>query len=128
MAKKEEVLKYVVNKADPMIGFVPIYEIVLFKELQELKNNDNIGMGMADCSNFNSMGFYYELDDAINAMHENRCDIRETVFDYGFVLVHWPGVYNNSSGKLERLFYKWDETLEGFYETEEPSLFEYLAL
>lgn len=128
MASREEIIKYTIEKTDAMTGFVPIYEIVLFEKLREWVTNDGKGSGMADTSHFNNMGFYYELDSAIDAMHENRCDIRETVFNYGFILVHWPGMYNNSSGDYERMFFKWDEEKQGFYEAEEPALFEHLAL
>lgn len=128
MAARDKIIKYVAEKADPMIGFVPIYEIVLFEKLREWVTNDGKGSGLPDISGFNNMGFYYELDQAIGAMHENRCDIRETVFNYGFILVHWPGMYNNSSGDYERIFFQWDEGKQGFYETEEPASFHNLAL
>lgn len=128
MVTRDEVIEHVADKADPMTGYVPIYEIVLFEVIREWVTNDGKGSGLPDTSGFNTTGFYYELDSAIDAMHENRCDIRETVFNYGFILVHWPGVYNNSATEEERIFFEWNEDKEGFYEAEEPFWFEDLEL
>lgn len=128
MATRDAIISYVEEKVDPIPGFVPIYEIVLFERLREWVTNDGKGSGLPDTSGFNNMGFYFELDDAIATMHENRCNIRETVFNYGFILVHWPGLYNNSSGDYERMFFEWDEEKQGFYEAEEPLWFEHLML
>lgn len=111
-----------------MVKNDPIYVIVLFEELKELEGRNGEKLGVPDTSNFNDMGFYYDPDEALAAMHENRLDIRETVFNYGFILKHYPGLYNNSSLRKERVFFKWDEEKQGFYEAEEPDFFKTIGL
>lgn len=128
MSTRENVVIHVEEKADPMVGFVPIYEIVLFKKIGEQIMRLSDRLGFADISDFKNMGFYYELDEAISVMHENRCDIGEHCFNCGFVLVHWPGVYNNNADKNERLFFEWDKEKAGFYEADEPLMFDHFTL
>lgn len=89
----------------------PIYEIQLFTTLDGA---------------FNGMGFYYNLDDAVIAMHENVLDIRETVFNYGFILCKFPGLYQCADTEA-RIFFQWDEERQGFYEADEPECFEHLG-
>ena len=105
-----------------------IYEIVVFEEIKELLDLNGEPMGYADTSTFDRVGFYYNINSSISAMYENRCDIHEGCFNYGFILTHRPGLYNNYASKDERMFFAWDELRKGFYEAEEPKLFEHLAL
>lgn len=107
----------------------PIFEIVLFehpcKELVFEKDGKQLPSGYPD-ANLNNMGFYYELDAAVEAMHENRCDIRETVFQAGFILCRFPGLYYAVTSD-SRIYYLWDNEKNGFYESEEPELFKHVA-
>lgn len=83
-------------KASRFGGQPPIYEIVLFehpdKELVYHRDGTDVHSGFPD-ADINPMGFYYELDTAIEAMHGNWLDIQETVFHAGFILCKYPGLY-----------------------------------
>ena len=107
----------------------PIYEIMLFehpcKELMFMRDGVQVPSGYPDAG-MNSMGFYYELDTAIEAMHENWCDIHETVFGAGFILCKFPGLYD-AAGPEARIFFAWDEERQGFYEDFEPDIFQHYA-
>lgn len=108
----------------------PIFRIMLFthpdKELMFIKDGEEIPSGWPDIDG-NDMGFYYELDTAIDAMHGNWLDIQETVFHAGFILCTFPGLYERS-GKDARIYFLWDEEREGFFEAEEPEIFRHVAL
>lgn len=92
----------------------PIYRIVM----QEKSGADTI-KGWPDTGCQADMGFYYEKAKAINAMHENLSDIRERIYDYGYVIEQYPGLYHTPSYH-SRIYFKWDEKRRGFYEAEEP--------
>lgn len=129
MTTVEDVKKYVENAmrdSDP--DYKPIYALMLFehpdKEFVYKETGKHSGFPDLGCS-FEA-GFYYDLDDAVSAMHENVCDIRETVYSAGFVLVRFPGVYH-PSGSYGRIYFVWDENRKGFYEAEEPEIFSHVA-
>ena len=93
----------------------PIYQIMMMENSGaefDIYGWPNIGTTVY-------VGFYHYIQNAIDAMHENRCDIRECVYNYGFVLTHKPGLYN-PAGSYDRIYFKWDEEKQGFYEAPEP--------
>jgi len=92
----------------------PIYRIVM----QE-KSGADTKNGWPDTGCQDDMGFYYKKEDAIEAMHENACDIRECVYNYGYVIEQMPGLYT-CPGHESRIYFAWDEKKKGFFETEEP--------
>ena len=94
------------------------------KELVYEKNG--VHSGFPDLGRTDEPGFYYDVDTAVKAMHENACDIRETVYSAGFVLVKFPGMYS-PAGPKERIYFLWDDERKGFFEAEEPGLFDHLA-
>lgn len=110
-------------------GVNPIFEIVLFehpnKELIYEKDGRPAPSGWPD-ADLNNMGFYYELDTAVQAMHENWCDIQETCFHAGFILCRFPGLYV-SCGPEQRIYFVWDEHRGGFFEADEPDIFKHVA-
>ena len=89
------------------------------------KTGKNLGFPDLGCTAL--MGFYYEKKDAIKAMHNNAADIRECVYNYGFVVKWRPGLYS-SAGREDRIYFKWDDEKKGFYEADEPDLLRILAL
>lgn len=120
MASREQILTN-------MHGKHPIYEILLF----EHPNKEMIGksgkhLGWPDTGAENNVGFYYDLDDAIEAMHTNCCDIQERVYRAGFILCRREGLYS-CVGHENRMYFLWDDTRGGFYETEEPHIFWHIA-
>lgn len=112
MTTKEDIQKYVAQHTDRYKSGDPIFRIVLFE-------NPDAPPGIGE---LNDMGFYYDLHNAIKAMHENRCDIRETCFNAGFILCHFQGLYETTTNQ-ERMYFLWDDEKEGFYEAEEPEKF-----
>ena len=109
---------------------IPIFEIAVFeypdKELIYYKSEGEVHSGLPDTGCVSHMGFYYDLDTAIKAMNENWCDIQETIYYAGFILCHFPGLYYSSLPN-SRMYFLWDEEKEGFFEAEEPKIFENVA-
>ena len=99
----------------------PIYRILLFSKIPTLDVN-----GWPDCGTQDDVGFYYNLDDAIHAMHENWCNIHEYMFMAGFILIHRQGLYE-SAIKGQRIYFEWDEQHGGFFEKEEPQCLEHFS-
>ncbi len=108
----------------------PIYSIMLMEKsgAETIKYDSGKDSGMPDTGTTDYPGFYYSLEDALHAMHENICDIRECVYDYGYVLRHLPGMYGNLAGSSDRIYFKWDEARKGYYEADEPELMKMLEL
>lgn len=106
----------------------PIFEIMLFehpnKEMTYPTPEGNVRSGWPDTGCIDHMGFYYELDTAIQAMNENWCDIQETCYYAGFILCRFPGLYYAGTS---RMYFLWDNEKEGFFEAEEPEIFKHVA-
>ena len=109
---------------------IPIFEIMVFehpnKEITYMRLGNVICSGYPDTGGENHMGFYYKLDTAIKAMNENWADIQEHCFHAGFILCRFPGLYQ-SVIKEARMYFLWDEERKGFFEAEEPKIFEHVA-
>lgn len=106
----------------------PIYSIFMMQNRgRELVYPDGRRSGFPDTGSVMDAGFYNVLDDAIQAVEENSCDIREFTYNSAFVLTHFPGVYNNSCGKEGRMYFEWDEDKEGYVQKEEPEIFGHVA-
>ena len=99
----------------------PIYRIILFSKIPTLDER-----GWPDCGTQDDVGFYYEYETAVQAMHENWCDIHECTFMAGFILIHFPGLYESAT-KEHRTYFEWDEERGGFFEKEEPECFEHFS-
>ncbi len=108
----------------------PIFEIMLFeypnKEIIYHKTEGDVPSGWPDTGSIGNMGFYYELDTAIQAMNENWADMQETCYFAGFILCHFPGLYN-SADTDQRLYFLWNEEKGGFFEAEEPQIFQHFS-
>ena len=106
----------------------PIYAIMLFEHPdKQAISNTGRPLGWPDLGATDWPGFYYSLEDAIDALECNAADMRETIYNAGFVLVHYPGIYNNTAGRRERLYFLWDESRQGYYQAEEPDIFQHIA-
>jgi len=133
MSKYQEILDYVKwyqeeYKDKNSNTLNPIFEIMLFeypdKEVVYHKPEGDVLSGFPDTGCVNNVGFYYELDTAIQAMNENWCDIQETCYHAGFILCHFPGLYQAA---IHRMYFLWDEEKKGFFEAEEPEIFKHVA-
>lgn len=126
MTTKENILDYVAARIN-QYNVAPIYEILLFVNPNtELYSKTGKPLGFPDLGGSDMPGFYYNIQDAIDAMHENACDIRECTYSAGFVLCRFPGLYE-SAGTKERMYFVWDDEKGGFYEQEEPEIFQHIA-
>lgn len=109
-------------------GQPPIYEIYLLDNAaKEYIIPHGKPTGWPDTSG-ESVGFYYELESAVDALHENALDMRDDgVFNAAFILCKFPGLYN-SAGDDMRLYFLWDEAKDGFWEAEEPEIFKHVGI
>ena len=133
MSKYQEILDYVKwyqEKYKDENGNAPnpIFEIMLFeypdKEMTYPTSRGNVYSGWPDTGCIDHVGFYYELDTAIQAMNENWCDIQETCYYAGFILCRFPGLYYAATS---RMYFLWDKEKKGFFEAEEPEIFKHIA-
>lgn len=118
------------DKAENKDLLKPIFELVVFEKpnaetIYHTENGD-IASGYPDTGGENNVGFYYDLDDAIQAMNENSLDIQEHCFHAGFVLCRFPGLYN-AVIKDARMYFLWDPERGGFFEAPEPEIFKHIA-
>ena len=130
MNGRDRVSAYIESHSEQYGNGKPIFEILVFeepcKEYMFERNGELIPSGYPEIGD-NRMGYYHELDTAIQAMNENWADIQEHCFHAGFVLCHFPGLYNDV-GPWGRIYFLWDEERMGFFEADEPPLFAHLAL
>ena len=135
MSKYQEMLDYVKwyqEKHKDKGGNVPnpIFEIWLFEksnhEMVYHKPEGDIKSGFPDTGCFDYMGFYYELETALQAMNENWCDIQDACYYAGFILCRFPGLYN-CVGEGQRIYFLWDNERQGFFEAEEPENFKHIG-
>lgn len=133
MSKYQEILDYVKwyqEKYKDENGNAPnpIFEIMLFeypdKEMTYPTSRGDVYSGWPDTGCIDHVGFYYELDTAIQAMNENWCDIQETCYYAGFILCRFPGLYYAATS---RMYFLWDKEKKGFFEAEEPEIFKHVA-
>ena len=128
MRTKSEIEEYIVGKESVFSNQKPIFEIMMLENTgdKELVYPTGKPSGFPDTGITDNAGFYYELDKAIEALHHNACDLRETVYDAAFILCRFPGLYDCvfSEG---RIYFVWDKENEGYFEAEEPEWFKRVA-
>ncbi len=106
----------------------PIFEILVFEHPdKEWVFPSGKPSGLPDMGTQSNVGFYYDLEDAFDAVSENLCDIRETVYDAAFIICRFPGLYDcvSSNG---RLYFVWDGAKGGYKLAEEPEIFKHISL
>ncbi len=127
MVTKQDIEAYESWHDDKYGGDPPIYRIIVFRNPdKELVYENGARSGAPDTGGENDMGFYYDLNTAIRAMHGNWCDIHETCFQAGFILCQYPGLYECAVSEA-RIYFLWDEEKGGFFEAEEPEIFQHVA-
>lgn len=107
----------------------PIYRIFLIQnaDKEEIYEKTGKKSGFPDMGCTEDVGFYYDINDAIFALEHNSCDIREYLYDAAFILTSYEGLYN-CAGTDMRLYFKWDEEKQGFFQQKEPEIFKHIAL
>ena len=130
MTTNEDIFNYISWYQEEYGYTKPIFEIMLFEKPNEEmiyhKPNGDEKSGFPDTGCIDHPGFYYELCTAIQAMNENWCDIQDHAFYAGFILCHFPGMYECATTE-QRMYFIWDKEKQGFFQTEEPEIFKYIA-
>ena len=107
----------------------PIYTIMMMEksgaDTYIYESGKDSGFPDVGCTDY--AGFFYYYEDAVEAMHENLYDLRESAYNYGFILEHRPGLYQNSADNTCRTYFVWDADRGGFFEKDEPALLSVLA-
>ena len=67
-------------------------------------------------------GYYWNREDAVDAVHGNVADMHETIYPYAIIEHLEPGLFPVSQ---ERQWFGWDEDKDGFYEIETPECNKY---
>lgn len=102
-------------------GQPPIYEIIMI----QYTNKKAIGsngkeLNFPEWGITESVGYYYEYETAVRALHENWGDINEGgLFEGAWIEMKYPGLYSYS-GREGRQLFLWSEERDGYFEIEEP--------
>lgn len=124
---KERLLEYMEWHDEKYEKEQPIFELLLFEHPdKEMFSKHDQPMGVPDTGALDIVGFFYDLDQAIQAMNENHLGIQETVYHAGFIILKYPGLYQ-AAGPHKRIYFKWDPEKKGFFEAEEPKIFQHVA-
>ena len=67
-------------------------------------------------------GYYWNREDAVDAVHRNVTDMHETIYPYAIIEHLEPGLFPVPK---ERVWFGWDEEKDGFYEIETPDYDKY---
>lgn len=72
-------------------------------------------LGFPDFGSYRTFGFYYDLDEARTALNENRCDLRECLYDYAVIEKLYPKIHPLCFEPDDIEWYKYDEDRTGFF-------------
>ena len=128
MRTKEDIRDYIRNYQEYHGTDVePIFEIMMIEHPErELVSPTGKRLGWPDTGASDTVGFFTDLDKAVQSVTENICDIREAVYDAAFVLCRFPGLYEAVDHEA-RLFFRWEPEKEGYVQAEEPKIFAHIA-
>lgn len=88
-----------------------IYTITCFQKL-EMDDKGRLRTGASRV-----FGFYTKREDAIQAMHENWCDMFEYLYQYAVVEAMKEGIHCDVD---EEIWFQFDENKRGFFEIPKP--------
>jgi hypothetical protein len=83
-----------------------MYFITCFSRYENIRGVPDIGASR-------TFGYYPHRHWAIEDLHNNNTDLHECLYDYAVVEKIPMGLYPLAE---ERIFFKWDEAKQGFYE------------
>ena len=105
----------------------PVYEIMLFENPnKELIYKSGKKSGFPDTGSECVCGFYHSIDEAIDAVSTNAGDMRETIYDAGFILCRFPGIYS-AVVKEGRIYFVWNNDNHEYRPETEPGIFRNMA-
>lgn len=76
--------------------------------------------GWLDTGHERLVGFYCILDDAIEAVLSNRCDMWETIYNYVIIEKVYEGMYGSATYGSETWWFKWNKELGKYEPMEQP--------
>lgn len=79
-------------------------------------------LGWLDMGDRRVFGYYDSMEEAALALSENRCDMRETVYDFAVVEEIGQGIHPDVKS---RRFFAWFKDKEGFFPIDEPDEFKH---
>lgn len=137
MISKEIVLEHAKYQMDRINDpeYKPIFAILLienadkeyiYRQTMSDGSVKEIPSRFPDTGDTFEAGFYYDIDDAINALTSNSCDMQEGIYQAGFVLCRFPGLYPCVS-LANRMYFRWDKETQRFIHDEEPAIFAHIA-
>lgn len=95
-----------------------MYFITCFQKYEQTK------YGVPDIGGSRTFGYYPHKEWAIEDLHKNNLDMREAVYDYAVVEKIPMGLYQLAE---ERIFFKWDEDKQGFYDIDGTDMQDYFG-
>ena len=106
----------------------PVFEVFMIQHAnKQMIGIDGSELGLPELGHMSSIGFYYDIWNAVDALHQNMGDFRaDGGYECGFVLVRYQGVYSSVIDR-DRMFFMWDEDRKGYFEAEEPELLNIIA-
>lgn len=72
-------------------------------------------LGWPDIGSNRTFGYYPHKEWAVEDLHMNNTDLHECLYDYAVVEKIPMGLYPLAE---ERIFFKWDEEKQGFFEVD----------
>lgn len=127
MITKEDLITYIEDRQSkvPYKEFKPIFRIGVMTTIDEEVYPTGKHSGFPkDCPD--DIGFYYDFDTAYRAITENWCDIWETCYDYAFLMVRFPGLYEDA-GPESRMLFQYDTIKDQYIQIEEPTWFKHVG-
>lgn len=98
----------------PKADGITIYAIKTMTRCQE----DAKYPGYLDFGHERNVGYYTSLDDAINSVSNNNCDIWETIYKYAMIEEVKEGLYGSAC--MRTWWFKWNEELKKYEPMEKP--------
>ncbi len=99
-----------------------IWFVTVFKYGKQPKSNENL---FSDITDSRCWGFYFNRDNAVNALHHNITDMHERLYNYAVIEGYREGIGHEV--KEKRQFFKYDKERDGYFEIEEPEELKYLV-
>ena len=137
MRTKESILECVKFRMDRIDDpeYKPIFSVMMIEHADKeavwsQKEKDQsqsvIHSGFPDLGDTWEPCFYHSIDDAINVVLNNVCDIQEGCYEACFILCKFPGVYSVVPSDM-RMYYRWHKGNNSFVQEEEPEIFKHIA-
>ena len=101
----------------PCVYFITVFENIPFDEEDPLKAH--IAMRSS-----RTVGYRYTLEQAVEALNENMCDLRETVYNGAIVEKMGPYLYPDPE---QTIYFAWDDKRKGYFEIRKPACFAHLC-